>query len=139
MTVLANGLGGLQVVFDLRKVGVGIAFVDQRVEVLEGLPDAHLAAIFREILPLFLVDKIDGLMSVIQQIEFANNGRGRVVVLPELFLLLVGLIAFLDEVVPLFETGEGSHVYRLSLGERFGLYVDADVCVGAVGAFEDEM
>jgi S-adenosylmethionine/arginine decarboxylase-like enzyme len=85
------------------------------------------------------VHKIDGLVGVIQAIEFPNYGRSGVVVLAELFLLLVRLIAFLDEVVPLFETGERAHVCILSLGERLGLYVDVDVCVGGVIALENEV
>jgi len=44
MAVAADGLGGLQDMLDLRKIGIGIAVIHQGVEVVESLPDSHLAA-----------------------------------------------------------------------------------------------
>jgi len=44
MAVLANRFGRLQEMFDLGEIGVGVAFVHQRVEVVGHFPNAFFAA-----------------------------------------------------------------------------------------------
>ena len=79
MAVAADGLSGLQVVFDLGEVGVGIAVVYQRVEVLHRFPDTHLAAVQRSELAPLGESEIAGLVDVIEAVELADD-RGRVVI-----------------------------------------------------------
>ena len=45
MAIAANGFGSLQEMLGLGEVGVGIAGVDESVEVVGGFPDAFLSAI----------------------------------------------------------------------------------------------
>ena len=59
----AHRLCGLQRVFDLREVHVGIAVVDERVEKLERLPHVHARAVERQVLGLFRQDEVERLMA----------------------------------------------------------------------------
>ncbi len=106
MPVAADGLGGLQQMLDLRKVGIGIAVVHQRVQILHGFPDTHAALVEREIFAFFLPDEIAGLMGMVQAVELADHRRSLGCVLPELCFLTVGVVPASDEIVPLIEAFE---------------------------------
>src|SRR5262245_25223286 len=86
MAVLADGFGGLQQMLDLRQVGVGIAFVHQRVQILGHFPDALFPARQAAILRLFLQHEIIGLLGVVFAIELGDAGIGIGLVVTELFL-----------------------------------------------------
>ena len=115
MAVLADLLGRLEQMFELRKVRVRIAVIDQRVEKFQCLPHSHLAALTgKKLAPLFL-DEIERLVAVIETIKLAHARSGGTFVIAELLLLLFGIraeetfgIAFLEEILPLFEVGEWS-------------------------------
>jgi len=72
MPVAADRLGRLQKVLDLGQLGVGVAVVDQRVEKLHRLPDAHDAPCLRQELGLLGAHELDGLEPVIEPIELAH-------------------------------------------------------------------
>src|SRR3569833_3348996 len=74
MSILADRIGGLQKMLDLREIGIGSAFVDKRVEVFGGLPNAFLAARESEVLLLFAQDVIKGKIIVIDTIELGYSG-----------------------------------------------------------------
>ena len=101
-------LGGLQQVFELRKVCVRIAVIDQRVEEFERFPHSHLAAIQGQELAALLLDEIEGLMAMIEAIKLADAGTRGFFVIAELLLRLFGIrphqrrlgIAFLEEILP---------------------------------------
>ena len=114
MPIPPNGFRGLQVVLNLRKIGIGITLVHQCVEIIQRLPDAHRAALLRQVLLLFLAHEIHGLMRVVEPVELAHPGRRSVVVLAEVFLFLVLLIALSDEIVPLLEVLKRAHSSSLS-------------------------
>ena len=77
MTVGPDRLGGLHQVLDLRQIGVGVAVIDQRVEELHRLPDAHQPVILLKILPLLFQDEVERLTAVIQAIKLAHRGPDR--------------------------------------------------------------
>ena len=82
-------LSRLKQVLQLRHVGVRIRIVDELVEVLGRLPDAHGHPVQTEIfLPLGLT-KLIGLKSMIQSIELPHRRPGVGFVVTELHLLLV--------------------------------------------------
>jgi hypothetical protein len=105
VTVPADRLCGLQVVFDLGKVGVGIAVVHECVEVLERLPDSHAALVESAVFALFREHEVARLILMVQPVEFADAGRRRLVIPAEGFFLFAGFIAALYVIVPSFEGG----------------------------------
>jgi len=112
MPVAADRLGGLEAVLDLREIGIGVALVHQGVEVVEGLPDAHLGPGAAGVLALFIEDKLARLVGVVETIEFAHSRRGGVIVFTKIFRLAVRVVPLLYEVIPLFQRIECFHVYQ---------------------------
>src|SRR5580698_5463028 len=88
---------------DLGEVGIGVAVVDERVEVVGGLPDAFPAAVQAEKFLALCQDKVEGLMRVVLSIEFGHAGVGLSVVVAELFLGLSLFVAAGNEIVPVVE------------------------------------
>ena len=70
----ADGLGRLHRVLDLGEVDVGVAVVDERVQVLQGLPHAHRPAVEREVLALLPEDELHRLVRVVLPVELAHGG-----------------------------------------------------------------
>ena len=81
MAVFADGFRGLEEVLDLGEIGVGIAFIDQGVEILGCLPDALLTFVEGEVLFFFGDDEVEGLEFVVVAVE-GGDGRhdGRIIV-----------------------------------------------------------
>src|SRR5215467_5723222 len=102
MAVLADCFGGLQQMLDLRQVGVGIALVHQRVQILGHFPNALFPARQAAILRLFLQHEIIGLLGVVFAIELGDAGIGVGFVVTELFLGFSLAIAGGNKIVPLF-------------------------------------
>ena len=107
MPIAADRLRGLEQVFHLRQVGVRIAVVDQRIQILTGLPDGLLAARQAEVFLLLAQDVRDGLLLVVDPIELRHPGIRLLVVLAKLFLRFAFLIAPFKKFVPVFETFHG--------------------------------
>ena len=74
MPILADGLGGLQQVLELRQLGVGIAVIHQGVQQLDGFPDPHALVVELQILFLLRLDELQGLVGVIEPIELFHSG-----------------------------------------------------------------
>ena len=108
MTVLADGFGGLEEMFKLGKVRIGIAVVDQSIEVVDHVPNALLTATQAAILGLFPENKVESLVGVIFAVEAGNAGIGIGVVVAELVFGFVLTIASGDKVVPVVELAHGS-------------------------------
>ena len=79
----ADRLGRLQRMLDLREVDVGIAVVDQRVQVLQRLPHRHRPAVQRQVVALLLQDEVERLVRVVLEVELRDALVG-VLVVPEL-------------------------------------------------------
>ena len=125
MAVAADLLRRLKEVLELGKICVGIAVIDQLVEILHRLPDPHGAAIQpQEFLPLRFYELM-GLVQVVQAVELPNRRTGVGLVVAELLLLLVRIrrlerslrlgvlrlrIPLLHEVFPLFKALQGSRI-----------------------------
>ena len=80
LAVGANGLGRLQRVLDLGEVDVGIAVVDQRVEVLQRLQHRHRPAVQRQVVALLPEDEVERLVRVVQAVELRDPLVGVLVV-----------------------------------------------------------
>ena len=74
MAVLPDCFRCLEEMLDLRKVGVRIAFVNQRVQVFSHLPDTFLAAIQAAVLGFLFDNKIECLAGMILAIELRHGG-----------------------------------------------------------------
>ena len=74
MAVFADCFRCLEEMLDLRKVGVRIAFVNQRIQVFSHLPDTFLATIQAAVLGFLLDDKIECLAGMILAIELGDGG-----------------------------------------------------------------
>src|SRR5258708_5748383 len=118
MPVPANRFRRLQVVIDLREVRIGIAVVNQRVQVLHCLPNTHRALLLGEILPFLSSDELYGLQGMVEAVKLAHAGRTRVVMLTELFFLPVRIVTFLYEIVPLLKALNWSHNRQNTLSIR---------------------
>src|SRR5262245_46557388 len=108
MTIFANRLRRLEQMFNLREVGIRIALVNQRVEILGHLPDRLFAALQAAIFHLLLQHKVQRLVGVILAVELGDRGIGISVVVAELFFRLAGLIPALDKIIPILELLQGS-------------------------------
>jgi hypothetical protein len=69
---------------DLREVDVGIAVVNERIQIVEGFPHGQRLAIERQILALLLEDEAERLVRVVERVELLDPGTGMRVV-PKLF------------------------------------------------------
>src|SRR5215475_12424918 len=112
---------------DLRNVGIRVAVVDQRIQILRHFPDALLAALQAAIFGLLLDDEIESLLGVVQAIKLGDRGIRISLVITELFFRFALTIAGSYEIVPIVELrkrcvfGEVSHgfVLGLSMDSRF--------------------
>src|SRR3954466_4010396 len=91
---------------NLREISIGIAVVDQRVQILRCFPNAFLASLQTEILLLFSEDIIDRLVLMIESVELCHARIRLRVILPELGFRLPFLVSTLDEVIPLVDVGK---------------------------------
>src|ERR1700733_349577 len=105
MSVCANRLRGLEQMFNLGEVRIGIAIIHKSVEKLRGFPDGLLSLFQRKVLGLFSEDIVEGLMLMVQAVEVRDAGICFFVVLPELLLRLSFPISTLEKLVPLFHVG----------------------------------
>ena len=60
---------------DLGQVGVGVAVVDEGVEELSGFPDGLNALVEAEVLLLFFEDVGNGLVLMVEAVEFRYTGH----------------------------------------------------------------
>src|SRR6476659_8510653 len=88
---------------DLGEIGVGIAVVDQRVEVVGHLPDAFLAALQRAVFRFLRDYKIVGLVGVVLAIELGDLGIGVGFVVAEFFFGFALAVAGGYEIVPVVD------------------------------------
>ena len=90
LAVTSDGLGTLEQMLDLAELGVGVALIDQGVELLHGLPDGHLSSG----LGLEIVSGLevvgDGVLGVLLLVEVLDSVVGFFVV-SELSLVLLGI------------------------------------------------
>jgi hypothetical protein len=68
---------------NLAQLRVRIAIIDEGVEKLQGLPDAHLPFPQWKEFPLFRQHKIERLMAVIEPVEFADSGPDFLAIIAE--------------------------------------------------------
>jgi hypothetical protein len=78
---------------ELGHVGVRITVVDQLVEILGRLPDAHFHAVEAQIFRLLGPDEVAGLELVVQPVEFPDGGPGVRLIVAEFRLLLLRVVA----------------------------------------------
>src|SRR5262249_26955421 len=133
MAVAANRLGGLQQVLELGKVGIGVAVINESIEIFGGLPDALLPARQGEILLFLFQHIVDSLILMIEPVELRDSWSRFFVVLPELRFRFAFFVAALNEIVSLFQIGKrfccrtrGRCTHELSprlLPKRFGIIV----------------
>ncbi len=76
MAVLTDRFGGLQRVNDLRQRQVGVAVVNQTVQKIHRLPDAHLGFVQLSVFGLFGEDEIERLVGVIEPVQLFDRGAG---------------------------------------------------------------
>src|SRR6266699_2297473 len=103
MTILANRFGGLQEMFDLGQIGVGIAVVHQRIQVLRHFPDTFLAPRQAAVFGLFSQHEIKSLASVVLTVELRHGGIGFRLVVAKLFFRFALTIAGGDKIVPIVQ------------------------------------
>src|ERR1700733_1619800 len=101
MPLLPDRLRGLEQMFNLSQVCVGVAIVDQGIEKLRRLPDALLTLVQAEVLPLFADHVVEGLVLMVQPVELRHTRSCLLIVLAELILALAFLIAAGEKIVPL--------------------------------------
>ena len=89
--VATAGFGGLKQVLDLAQVGVGVAVIHQRVQVLHGLPDAHPGLVPGQVFALLLEDEFARLVSVVQPVKLFDRGARFGAVIAKRFGLLVSV------------------------------------------------
>ena len=113
LAVATDGLGRLEEVLDLGEGGVRVGFVDEGVELLQGLPDGHFGAgsVFEVVARLKVVGY--RLLLVLLTVEVLDAVAG-VFVLPKLGLVLFGVeLGFLVNVF--FDLG-GHTLFDFHLG-----------------------
>src|SRR5438067_3622273 len=127
MPIPANGLGGLQQVFDLGEVRVRIAVVDERIKEFSSLPNGLRALVETEVLLLLRHHIVERLVLVVEPVELGDFRRGLLVILPEFLLALPFLITASQKIVPLIHVlqrcGYGNYVggHSASPRQRFTL------------------
>ena len=93
LPIAAQVLSRLKQVLQLRHVGVRIRIVDELVEVLGRLPDAHGHPVQTQVLLPFTLPKLVGLVGVVQPVELPHCRPGVGFVVAELGLLLFGRVS----------------------------------------------
>jgi hypothetical protein len=91
---------------DLGKIGIRIARIHQRIEVLGGLPDASLPPLQRKVLGAFSHHEIQRLVSVILAVKLSDAWIGVLGVVAELFLGLARPISPSYKIIPLIQVLE---------------------------------
>src|SRR5215467_9666780 len=102
MAVFADRFGGLQQMLYLRQVGVGIALVHQRVQILGHFPNALFPARQAAIFRFFLQHEIISLLGVVFPVELGDAGVGSGFVVTKLLFGLSLAIPGGNKIVPLF-------------------------------------
>src|SRR5208282_981817 len=120
LSVLPDCLRGLQEMFDLGEIGVRVAVVHQRIQVIGGSPDAFLTP-FELAKLLFLPEgKSQRLVRMIQPVELHNTRVSLLIIIAELRRIFSLPIPRRHEVIPLidmFQRFAGlvcAHLKRLS-------------------------
>ncbi len=75
MAVPANGFRRLHQMLDLRQIRVGVAVIHQRIEKLRRFPNALLALLQSVIFLLFAEHEVEGLVLVVEPVEFGHTGH----------------------------------------------------------------
>ena len=99
----ADRLGRLQQMLQLREFDIGVRVIDQRIEIIERLEDAHLTAVEFQKLALLALDEVVRLKPVILAIELADRLAGRRIVIPIILASLrlrLGVHGIGDEFFP---------------------------------------
>jgi hypothetical protein len=104
MSLGPDGLGALHQVLDLREIGVRVAVVDQRIQVLHRLPDAHLPPRLQQVLALLPQDESQRLVSVVEPIELFDAGPDVRAVVAEAGFGLLDIVGRL----PVVQVGKGT-------------------------------
>ncbi len=92
----------------LREFDIGVRVIDQRVEIIERLEDAHLTAVELQKLAFFS-DEVVSLKSMILPIELADRLAGRRIVIPIILASLslrLGVHGVGDEFFPGLASGD---------------------------------
>ena len=108
MPVLADVLGGLEQMVQLREVRVGIAIIHERVQILQRFPHAHLPPFQRQELLSLALHKLMALVPVIQPVKLPHRRAGVRLIIPELLLGLGGRL----EPVRHLSVVKNSHILR---------------------------
>src|SRR4051812_35864622 len=87
MAVGSNRLGRLHQMLDLAELGVRVAVIDQGVEKLHGFPDTHAGTRSWQVFGVLGPHESEGLVRVIQTVEFSNAGTDILSVVAEARLL----------------------------------------------------
>src|SRR6266403_430421 len=116
MTVLANRFGGLKQVFDLSQIGIGVAVVHQRVQILSHFPDTLLAPAQAAVFGLFLLYEVKRLLRVVLTVELRDGGVGFGLVVSKLLIRFALPIAGGDKLVPLVELFQRRVISRMFHG-----------------------
>src|SRR5262245_5339526 len=91
MAIASDLFGGLEEMVELRKVGIGIAVVDKRIQVFKRLPHAHLTSIQGEEFFSLRLNEVVALMMMIQPVKLPDGWARIGFVVPKLFLFLLGI------------------------------------------------
>jgi len=90
LAITTDSFCGLEQMFDLGEGGVGVGFVDERIQLLHGFPDGHVStSLAVEVVASFEV-VCHGLLLVLLTVEVLDTVAGSIE-LPELRLVLVGI------------------------------------------------
>ncbi len=92
---------------DLSQVGIRVAVIHQRVEIVRHVPDALFAASEAGILVLLARNEIECLVGMVLAIELRNRGIGILLVIAEFFFRFALAITGGDEIVPFVQVFHG--------------------------------
>ena len=120
VAVGADGLGGLQQVFELRKVDVRVGVIDERIQVVQRLPRSEPLAVQREKFFFLFADEVVALVGVVEPVELPDRVSRRVVVVPVRVAVLGRIggfalfrIAENDKVFPVLQALQGRLLFGL--------------------------
>jgi hypothetical protein len=106
MTIAANGFRRLQQMLRLRQIGIGIAVVNQRIEIVRGFPDALPASIETEVLLFFAKNVCERLSLVVDAVELGNGWIRFRVILAKLRLRFSFLVTAFQKFVSIVQSWE---------------------------------
>src|SRR5271155_2430828 len=112
MSILSNGLRGLQQMLNLCQISIGVTIVNQGVEKLCSLPNTFLALVEPKVLLLLRYYVIKSLMLMIEPIELSYTWGSLLIILTEFIFTLPLLISAGEKVIPLI------HIFQRSISRN---------------------